>query len=115
VVDSETVAGFVEWVARKVEYNQGVTAVMVVGKSLAIIAACLEGTVYMDSEALVLHAAVGSVQSLDFSIPGTRAGQGHFVVANLASSIAVVVVGRKVDSSWKVVGLTLGMHLHSDT
>jgi hypothetical protein len=53
----------------------------------------------MGSEALVLHAAVGSVQSLDFSIPGTRAGQGHFVVANLASSIAVVVVERRVDSS----------------
>ena len=88
---------------------------MVVEKNLAIIAACLEGTVYMDSEALVLHSAVGSVQNLDFSIPGTRAGQGHFMVANLASSIAVVAVGGKVDSSWKVVGLTLGMHLHSDT
>ena len=69
----------------------------------------------MGSEVLVLHAAVGSVQSLDFSIPGTRAGQGHFVVANLASSITVVVVERRVDSSWKVVGLTLGMHLYSDT
>ena len=69
----------------------------------------------MESEAPVLHAAVGSVQSLDFSIPGTRAEQGHFLVANLASSIAVVVVERRVDSSWKVVGLTLGMHLHSDS
>jgi hypothetical protein len=68
----------------------------------------------MDSEALVLHAAVGSVQSLDFSIPGTKAEQGHSVVANLASSIVVVVVERRVDSSWKVVGLNLGMHLHSD-
>jgi hypothetical protein len=68
----------------------------------------------MDSEALVLHAAVGSVQSLDFSIPDTRAEQGHFVVANLASSIAIVVVERRVDSSWKVVGMTLGIHLHSD-
>jgi len=70
--------------------------------------------VYMDSEALVLHVVVGSVQSLDFSIPGTRAEQGNFVVANLASSIVVVVMERRVDSSWKVVGLTLGIHLHSD-
>lgn len=69
----------------------------------------------MDSEALVLHAAVGSVQILDFSIPGTRAEQGHFVVANLASSTAVVVAERRVDSSWKVVGLTPGMHLDSDS
>jgi hypothetical protein len=69
----------------------------------------------MNSKALVLQAAIGSVQNLDFSIPGTRAGQGHFLVANLASSIAIVAVGGKVDSSWKVVGLTLGMNLHSDT
>ena len=69
----------------------------------------------MDSEALVLHVAVGYSQSLDFSIPGTRAEQGHFVEANLANSIVVVVAERRVDSSWKVVGLTLGMHLHSDS
>ena len=68
----------------------------------------------MGSGALVLHAAVGYFQSLDFSIPGTRAKQGHFVVANLASAIVVVVVERRVDSSWKVVGLTLGMHLYAD-
>jgi hypothetical protein len=87
---------------------------MVVGKSLAIIAASLEGTACRGSEALVLQAAVGTVQSLDFSIPGTRAGQGHSVVANLASSIAVVVVERRMNSSWKVVGLPLGMHLYAD-
>ena len=68
----------------------------------------------MDSGALVLHVAVDYFQSSNFSIPGTRVEQGHFVVANLASSIAVVVVERRVDSSWKVVGLTLGMHLYSD-
>ena len=67
----------------------------------------------MGSEALVLHAAVGSVQSLDFSIPGTRAEQAYFVVANLASSIDVVVVERRVDSSWKVVGMVLDTYLSS--
>ena len=69
----------------------------------------------MDSGALALHAVVDYFQSLDFSIPGTRAEQGHFVEANLASSIGVVVVERRVDISWKVVGLTLGMHLHLDS
>jgi len=68
----------------------------------------------MDSEAQVLYATVGYSQGLDFSIPGTRAEQGHFVEANLASSI-VVVAERRVDSSWKVVGLNLGMYLHSDS
>ena len=63
----------------------------------------------MDSEELVLHAAVGYFQSLDFSIPGTRAGQGHSVVANLASSIAVVVVGGKNFLGLQaVVGLLIG-------
>ena len=69
----------------------------------------------MDFEALRLHAAVGYSQSLDFSIPGTRAEQGHFVEANLASSIGVVVVERRVDSSWKIVGPILGVHLHLDS
>ena len=109
MVDSETVAGFVEWVARKVEYNQALTTVMVVGKSLAIIAACLEDTECMGSEALVPHAAIGSVQSLDFSIPGTKVEQRHFVEANLASSMDVVVE-RRVDNSWKIVGMVLDMH-----
>ena len=45
-------------------------------------------------------------------VPGL--GKDIFVVANLASSIVVVFVERRVDSSWKVVGMTLGMHLHSD-
>jgi hypothetical protein len=58
----------------------------------------------MDSEALVLHAAVG-----------TRAEQGHFVEANLASSIGVVVVERRVDNSWKIVGVVPDMHLHLDS
>ena len=68
----------------------------------------------MDSEELVLHATVGYFQSLDFSIPGTKVEKGHFVEASLASSI-VVVAERRVDSSWKVVGLNPGMHLHSDS
>ena len=67
----------------------------------------------MDSEALVLHAAGGYSQSLDFSIPGTRAEQGHFVEANLASSIDVVVVERSVDNSRKVVGMVLDTYLSS--
>ena len=67
----------------------------------------------MDSEALVLHAAVGYSHSLDFSIPGTRAEQGHFVEANLASSIVVVVVERRVDSSRKVVGMVLDTYSSS--
>jgi len=69
----------------------------------------------MDSEALVLHAAGGYSQSLDFSIPGTRDEQGHFVEANLASSIGVVVVERRVDNSWKIVGMVPDMHLRSDS
>ena len=70
----------------------------------------------MDSEALVPHAVVGSVQSLDFSIPGTRAEQGHFVEANLASSIdVVVVVERRADNSWKIVGVVPDMHLYLDS
>jgi len=68
----------------------------------------------MGSEALVLHAAVGCSQSSDFSIPGTRAEQGHFVEANLASSIdVVVVVERRANNSWKEVGPD--MHLYSDS
>jgi hypothetical protein len=70
----------------------------------------------MGSEALVLHAAVGYSQSLDFSIPGTRAERGHFVEANLASSIdVVVVVERRVDNSWKIVGVVPDMHLYLDS
>ena len=68
----------------------------------------------MDSEALELHAVVGYFQSSDFSIPGTKVEQGHFVEANSASSMGVVVVERRVDSSWKIVGMVLGMHLHLD-
>ena len=69
----------------------------------------------MDSGALLLHAAVDYFQSSDFFIPGTRVEQGHFVEANLASSIGVVVVERRVDNSWKIVGVVPGMHLHSDS
>ena len=69
---------------------------------------------YMNSEALVPHAVVGSVQSLDFSILGTKVEQGHFVEASLDSSMGVVVVERRVDNRWKIVGLVLGMHLHLD-
>jgi hypothetical protein len=67
----------------------------------------------MDSGALVLHAAVDYFQSSDFFIPGTRVEQGHFVEASLISSMDVVVE-RRVDSSQKVVGVVLGMHLHLD-
>ena len=66
----------------------------------------------MDSRALELHAAVGYFQSLDFSIPGTKVEQGHFVEASLASSMDVVVE-RRVDNSWKIVGMSLGMYLNS--
>ena len=68
----------------------------------------------MDSEELVLHAAVGYSQSLDFSIPGTKVEQGHSVEASLASSMGVVVVERRVDNSWKIVGVVLDMQLHLD-
>ena len=68
----------------------------------------------MDSEELVLHAAVGYSQSLDFSIPGTKVEQGRFVEANLTSSMGVVVVERRVDNSWKIVGMVLNMHLYLD-
>jgi hypothetical protein len=66
----------------------------------------------MDSEELALHVAVGYSQSLDFSIPGTKVEQGHFVEASLTSSMGVVVVERRVDNSWKIVGVVPGMHLH---
>jgi hypothetical protein len=68
----------------------------------------------MDSGALVLHAAVGYFQISDFSIPSTKVEQGHFVGANLASSMGVVVVERRVDNSWKIVGVVLDMHLNLD-
>jgi len=68
----------------------------------------------MDSEEMVPHAAVGYSQSLDFSIPGTKAEQGHFVEASLTSSMGVVVVERRVDNRWKIVGMVLGMRLHLD-
>jgi hypothetical protein len=68
----------------------------------------------MDSGELVLHAGVGYFQSLDLSIPGTKVEQGHFVKANLASSMDVVVVERRVDNRWKIVGVVLDMHLHLD-
>jgi hypothetical protein len=68
----------------------------------------------MDAGEWVLHAVVGYFQSLDLSIPGTKAEQGHFVKANLASSMDVVVVERRVDNSWKIVGMVLNMHLHLD-
>ena len=68
----------------------------------------------MDSGALALHAAIDYSQSLDFSIPGTKVEQGHFVKASLASSMGVVVVERRVDNSWKIVGVVLDMHFHSD-
>jgi hypothetical protein len=68
----------------------------------------------MDSKELVLHAAVGYSQSLDFSIPGTKVEQGHFVEASLTSSMGVVVVENRVDSSWKIVRMVLGMRFHLD-
>ena len=67
----------------------------------------------MDSGALVLHVAVGYFQSLDFSIPGTKVEQGHFAEANLASYMDVIVVERRVDSRWKVVGMVLDTYLSS--
>jgi hypothetical protein len=66
----------------------------------------------MDSGELVPHAAVGYFQSSDLSIPGTKVEQGDFVRANLASSMDVVE--RRVDNSWKIVGMVLDMHLHLD-
>ena len=65
----------------------------------------------MDSEELVLHVVVGYSQSLDFSIPGTKVEQGHFAES---SSMGVVVVEKRVDSSWKIVGMVFDMHLHLD-
>jgi hypothetical protein len=50
---------------------------------------------------------------LDFSIPITKVEQGHFVKANLATSMDVVVE-RRVDNRWKIVGMVLDMHLHLD-
>ena len=88
---------------------------MEVEKNQEVTAANSEDTVCMNSEELVLHAAVGCSQSLDFSIPGTRDEQGHFVEANLASSIGVVVVERRVDNSWKIVGVAPDMHLYLDS
>ena len=67
----------------------------------------------MDSRALELHAALGYSQSSYFSIPGTKVEQGHFVEANFASSMGVVVVERRVDSSQKVVGMVLDTYLSS--
>jgi hypothetical protein len=67
----------------------------------------------MDSGGLVLHAAIGDFQSSDLSIPGTKVEQGHFVKANLASSMDVVVE-RRVDNSWKIVRMVLDMHFHLD-
>ena len=67
----------------------------------------------MDYGALALHATVDYFQSSDFSFPGTRAEQGHFVVANLASSIDVVVVERRVDSSQKAMGMVLDTYSSS--
>jgi hypothetical protein len=67
----------------------------------------------MDSRGLVLHATIGYFPSLDFSILGTRVEKGHFVKASLANSMDVVVE-RRVDNSWKIVGMVLDMHLHLD-
>ena len=67
----------------------------------------------MDSGELVLHTAVGYFQISDLSIPGTKVEQGHFVKASLASSMDVVVVERRVDSSQKVVGMVLDTYLSS--
>ena len=68
----------------------------------------------MDSGGLVLHVVVGYFQSLDLSILGTEVEQGHFLKANLASSMdVVVVVERRVANSWKVVGMVLGTYLSS--
>jgi hypothetical protein len=73
----------------------------------------LEDTEYMDSGELVPHAVVGYFQNSGLSIPGTKVEQGHFAEANLASSMDVVVVERRVDSSWKVVGMVLDTYLSS--
>ena len=67
----------------------------------------------MDSGELVPHAVIGYFQNLGLSIPGTKVEQGHFVEANLASSMDVVFVERMVDSSWKVVGMVLDTYLSS--
>ena len=67
----------------------------------------------MDSGELVPHVVVGYSQNLDLSIPSTKVEQGHFVKASLASSMDVVVE-RRVDNSWKIVGMVLDMHLHLD-
>jgi hypothetical protein len=74
----------------------------------------LEDTTCINSEGLVLHADVGYSPSLDFSIPGTKVEKGHFAEASLTSSMGVVAVERREDSSWKIVGMVLGMRLHLD-
>jgi hypothetical protein len=43
----------------------------------------------------------------------TKVEQGHFAEANLASSMDVVVVEIRVDSSRKVVGMVLDTYLSS--
>ena len=67
----------------------------------------------MDSRELVLHAAIGYFHNYVLSIPGTKVEQGHFVKANLASSMDVVVVERRVDSSRKFLGMVLDTYLSS--
>ena len=68
----------------------------------------------MDYGEMVPHVVVGYFHNYVLSIPGTKVEQGHFAEANLASSMdVVVVVERRVDSSWKVVGMVLGTYLSS--
>jgi hypothetical protein len=67
----------------------------------------------MDSRELVPHDTVGYFQNLSLSIPDTKVEQGHFAEANLASSIDIVVVERRMDSSWKVVRMVLDTYLSS--
>jgi len=67
----------------------------------------------MDSGELVPHVVVGYFHNYVLSIPDTKVEQGHFLKANLASSMGGVVVEEKVDNSQKVVGMVLGTYLSS--
>jgi hypothetical protein len=67
----------------------------------------LEVIEYMDSGELVPHVVVGYFHNYVLSIPYTKVEKEHFAEANLASSMDVVVVERRVDNSRKVVGMVL--------
>lgn len=67
----------------------------------------------MDSGELVPHVVVGYFHNYVLSIPDTKVEQGHFAEANLASSMDVVVVERRVDNSQKVVEMVLDTYSSS--